>query len=946
MEQIPTPKKERKFLKAIVRVAGVLVQELALGLGRKYIGKMINKIKIPKKRETLSFLLLLSCTFAFAQYPATGNKQRLGYQTSGDGLTFRGRASDTTALKPSTINNAYHLFDTVNNVLFSYIKTKGGWKFNNSDTVIINGVTMPFDSITFNTAKDGTVGVGEVEYNDTQGSLIQGLIGGDVTNVIGQQLHQRVNNRTGATLAKGTAVYLSGSQGNRITVAKALAVTNAFSANTFGIVAETILNNQRGFIITEGLITNINTSALVEDSAVYLSPTVAGGLTSTKPQAPQHTVYIGVCVKSNAGSGELFVKIINGQELNELHDVRITSPVNNASLYYKSNESLWRDTTAALLVSDTATMLTNYFKKSDTTSLNLVSRFSGKQNILNGTGFVKASGTNITYDNSNYLRTGLADSTYLKLTGGTLTGALNGTTGTFASGITAGNISPVGSPIINAGITGVETNIHFYSGLGTENNITTLRLTNNNGGFFQNGLFLKSQMLRGLDEYAGFLGVMNTNFLTFSPISRIGVFQVSPSYTFDINGTLGVTGATTLSNLAGSGTRMVTASSTGLLSTQTILTPTTRGSNTFTLTDIGAISFLRYNADNTVSQRAADGMRSDLGGTTIGQSMFTLTNPSAITFPRFNADNTVTALDAANFRTAIGAGTGNGNGTVTSVTGSLPISSSGGTTPNITIANAGVSTTGVVTASTQTFGGAKTFNGDINGSSALNMTGFSTLTGGVSIGTLATTSTLTRVLGINASNAIGELSLGTGMSIGSGVLSVQAAGASQTGLVTSFTQTFGGNKTFNGTVTLASASGTATSVIGRSSTGQVVDLTLGSGLSLSGGTLTATAGNDVNIYLAINGPGIVLSSSFGVYSHWYVNINQSSTVSITLPSASGNINKTLVIKNSGTGAVNSNSTNVEPLNSTTLTTSILTSGGGKFATLVSNGTNWIIMQAN
>jgi hypothetical protein len=376
---------------------------------------------------------------------------------------------------------------------------------------------MPFDSITFNTAKDGTVGVGEVEYNDTQGSLIQGLKGGLVTNVIGQQLHQRVNNRTGSTLAKGTAVYLSGSQGNRITVAKALGVTDAFSANTFGIVAESIANNQSGYVITEGLIKNINTSALVEDSAVYLSPTVAGGLTSTKPQAPQHTVYIGVCVKSNAGSGELFVKIRNGQELNELHDVRISNPLNNASLYYKSSEGIWRDTTPTLLVSDTATMLTNY------------------------------------------LRSGVASNTYLPLTGGTLTGALNGTTGTFASGITSGNISPVGSPIINAGITGVETNIHFYSGLGTENNITTLRLTNNNSGFFQNGLFLKSQMLRGLDEYNAYLGIMNTNFLTFTSNSRIGVFQSSPSYTLDVSGTfnatgnsliggtLGVTGATTLS---------------------------------------------------------------------------------------------------------------------------------------------------------------------------------------------------------------------------------------------------------------------------------------------------------------------------------------------------------------------------------------------------------------
>jgi hypothetical protein len=918
MEEIKAPKKERKFLKGLGEIALVLIRELVLGIGKKVINKVGNK-----RQGFVIAIVVLASSFAFAQYPSTGNKQRLGYQSTGDGLVFRGRSADTVSLKPSTINNAYHLFDTVNNVLFSYIKTKGGWKFNNSDTVIINGVTMPFDSITFNTAKDGTVGVGEVEYNDTQGSLIQGLKGGNVTNIIGQQLHQRVNNRTGATLTKGTAVYLSGSQGNRITVAKALGVTNAFSANTFGIVAESISNNQSGYVITEGLLTGINTSALVEDSAVYLSPTVAGGLTSTKPQAPQHTVYIGVCVKSNPGSGELFVKIRNGQELNELHDVRITSPVNNASLYYKSSEGIWRDTTPTLLVSDTASMLTNY------------------------------------------LRSGVASNTYLPLAGGTLTGALNGTTATFNTRLGVGTFT--GSPSLFTGGPGNQE-VHFAHNQNIAGATVTLRLTNDNASFFNQGAYFQGIVNRGINEMSAALGTNGSEYIRLRGVDDggivgVGIFNDNPSYNLDltgtfratgnslIGGTFGVTGATTLSNLAGSGTRMVTASSTGLLSTQTILTPTTRGSNTFTLPDIGAISFLRYNADNTVSQRGADGMRSDLGGTTVGQNMFTLTNPSAITFPRFNADNTVTALDAASFRTAIGAGTGSGSGTVTSVTAATPNPNglsvtNSTTTPVISMALAASGTTGVVSNTTQSFSGAKTFLSDINGSSALNITGFSTLTGGASVGTLATTSTLTRVLGINASNAIGELSLGTGMSVGSGVLSVQAAGASQTGLVTSLTQTFGGNKTFNGTVTLASATGTATSVIGRSSTGQVVDLTLGSGLSLTSGTLTATAGNDVNIYLAINGPGITLSSSFGVYSHWYVNINQSSTVTITLPSASDNINKTLVIKNSGTGAVNSNTTNVEPLNSTTLGTAIMTSGGGKYATLVSNGSNWIKMAGN
>jgi hypothetical protein len=59
--------------------------------------------------------------------------------------------------------------------------------------------------------------------------------------------------------------------------------------------------------------------------------------------------------------------------------------------------------------------------------------------------------------------------------------------------------------------------------------------------------------------------------------------------------------------------------------------------------------------------------RTSLGATTVGSNLFTLTNPSAVTFPRFNADNTVSALDASTFRTAIGAGTSSTTGTVTSV---------------------------------------------------------------------------------------------------------------------------------------------------------------------------------------------------------------------------------------------------------------------------------------
>jgi len=70
----------------------------------------------------------------------------------------------------------------------------------------------------------------------------------------------------------------------------------------------------------------------------------------------------------------------------------------------------------------------------------------------------------------------------------------------------------------------------------------------------------------------------------------------------------------------------------------------------------------------------APNARVSLGATTIGGNVFTLTDPSAITFPRFNADNTVSALDAPTFRTAIGAGTSSTTGTVTSVSGTGSVS--------------------------------------------------------------------------------------------------------------------------------------------------------------------------------------------------------------------------------------------------------------------------------
>ncbi len=88
--------------------------------------------------------------------------------------------------------------------------------------------------------------------------------------------------------------------------------------------------------------------------------------------------------------------------------------------------------------------------------------------------------------------------------------------------------------------------------------------------------------------------------------------------------------------------------------------------------------------------------RTNFGATTLGGNLFTISNPSAVTFPRFNADNTVSSLNAADFRTAIGAGSGGGS--VTSVAGTgtangLTLSGTVTTSGNITLSGSVTSLT-------------------------------------------------------------------------------------------------------------------------------------------------------------------------------------------------------------------------------------------------------------
>jgi len=220
--------------------------------------------------------------------------------------------------------------------------------------------------------------------------------------------------------------------------------------------------------------------------------------------------------------------------------------------------------------------------------------------------------------------------------------------------------------------------------------------------------------------------------------------------------------------------------------------------------------------------------------------MFTLTNPSAITFPRFNADNTVDARSAANFRSDIGAGT------VTSVTASgtsgNPISiTNTTTTPTIELLSATTGRNGYLTSTDWT-----TFNGKQN---TITLTTTGTSGASTLVGSTLNIPQYTAGVGtVTSVSGTGAISVATGTT--TPVISVADAAFGTAGIVTSSgTQQFSGDKVFEG-ITQFNARAvfkdytyTATRLGGLSSTDRFATVTIGTGLSLSSGTLSATGGS-------------------------------------------------------------------------------------------------------
>lgn len=212
--------------------------------------------------------------------------------------------------------------------------------------VIENNNSVVTDYIDVRNTTAATGAVGRLRWNDTEGTLDLGLKGGNVTLQVGQENVLYVKNDDTVPLTDGMVVYISGANGANLLVKRALANSDLTSAATIGVVTEPLALNGQGFITVFGTVRGLNTNAFTEGDVLYLSPTTPGAVTNVKPVAPQHLVTIGYVEKKSGGNGEIFVKIDNGYELDELHNVQITNPVANGSLLeYDAALSVWKNVT-------------------------------------------------------------------------------------------------------------------------------------------------------------------------------------------------------------------------------------------------------------------------------------------------------------------------------------------------------------------------------------------------------------------------------------------------------------------------------------------------------------------------------------------------------------------------------------------------------------------------
>jgi hypothetical protein len=210
----------------------------------------------------------------------------------------------------------------------------------NARTLTINGVTYDL------TANRSWTVSGTMPAGGAAGQILSKIDATDYNTQWIDNYAEQVKHsvKLGATIAKGKAVYVSGADGTNMIVSAASNASEATSSKVLGLLETGGVTNDIVKVVTEGLVAGLDTSTATAGDPVWLG--TGGNLIfglANKPVAPANLVFIGVVTRVQSNNGEIFVNVQNGFELDELHNVLLTSEANKDLIYYDNATSLWKN---------------------------------------------------------------------------------------------------------------------------------------------------------------------------------------------------------------------------------------------------------------------------------------------------------------------------------------------------------------------------------------------------------------------------------------------------------------------------------------------------------------------------------------------------------------------------------------------------------------------------
>ena len=221
--------------------------------------------------------------------------------------------------------------------------------------------------------------------HDYRISQVEALVGSALSG--SKSIVQDVRNQSGVSLTKATPVYISGSIGasGRLLVSRASNSSESTSSKTMGLTSSTISNNSNGQVISDGILEGIDTTGAVDGDPVWLGTNGQKiyGLVN-KPYAPAHLVFLGIVIRGGQqNTGSMYVKIQNGFEIEELHNVSAQNPATGDILVYNATTGLWalQTSTTFVTTTDLGNSLGSYVPTSDVGQVDGVASLDSSGNV-------------------------------------------------------------------------------------------------------------------------------------------------------------------------------------------------------------------------------------------------------------------------------------------------------------------------------------------------------------------------------------------------------------------------------------------------------------------------------------------------------------------------------------------------------------------------------------